>query len=106
MSTSGLCTSYQSDHSHSGTHTVVAGPDVVFTVVLVLGVVVGGSVVTAVDTVVEVGGVAVAGGVEVLEGVGVVVVDSPGGGVVVILHSSTHIWVSSSNIGLSSGHTG
>lgn len=97
MSTSGLCTSYQSDHSHSGTHIVVVGPDVVFTVVLVLGVVVGGSVVTAVDTVVEVGGVVVVGGVEVLEG---------GGVVIVILHSSTHIWVSSSNIGLSSGHTG
>lgn len=64
---------------------VVGGSVVGDPVVLVLEVVVDCSVVIAVDTVVE---------------------TVVGGWVVISSHSSTHIWVSSSNIGLSSGHTG
>lgn len=109
LSVTGSCTSYQSDHSHFGTHGVVPVDVevVVCPIVVVDHGVVGGGFVVVVDTVgviavLVVGGSVVVVGLVVL-GLEVGVVDVVVG---VVGHSSTHIWVSSSNIGLSSGHMG
>lgn len=87
---------------------VVLGVDVGDVVgVVCIGVVCSVEVVGPIVVVVVVGVVVVGGSVEVV-GPAVLVLGGVVGvdGVVVELHSSTHIWVSSSNIGLSSGHTG